>query len=139
MRERSLFRDGVPTKFMLRLCLIFSGLAGSLGVACLALAAHADAVSMPAKSSLLQTAAQMLLAHAPVILGAGILTQIRRAPLVPVAVVLMAIGLSLFCGDLVLRVFVEERLFHMAAPIGGMSVILGWLVLALSALRVQPN
>ncbi|WP_298982068.1 DUF423 domain-containing protein [uncultured Roseibium sp.] len=139
MRERSLFRDGGPTKFLLRLCLVFSGIAGGLGVACLALAAHAEAVSMPAKSSLLQTAAQMLLAHAPIILGAGILTQIRRAPLLPLAVALMAIGLSLFCGDLVLRVFMEQKMFHMAAPIGGMSLLFGWLVLALSALRVQPN
>jgi uncharacterized membrane protein YgdD (TMEM256/DUF423 family) len=38
-----------------------------------------------------------------------------------------------------MRAFLERRLFPMSAPIGGMTVILGWLMLALCALRVQPK
>ncbi|WP_299813863.1 DUF423 domain-containing protein [uncultured Roseibium sp.] len=124
---------GAPTSALLRLCLVLSGLAGALGVISLAMSAHASA------SSLLQTAAQLLLLHAPVFLGLGILSQIRKVLFLPVVMLLMTAGLILFCGDMFARVILEERLFSMSAPIGGMMVILGWLVLALSALRVRPK
>jgi uncharacterized membrane protein YgdD (TMEM256/DUF423 family) len=118
---------------MLRVGLILAGILGAGGVVSLALSAHANA------SSLIETAAHMLLFHAPVILGLGLLAQVRRVPLLPVVLVLLAAGLTLFCGDLLMRAFLERRLFPMSAPIGGMMVILGWLVLALCALRVRPK
>jgi uncharacterized membrane protein YgdD (TMEM256/DUF423 family) len=113
--------------------LVLSGLAGAVGVVCLALAAHQGA------SPLLQTAAHMLLFHAPILLGIGILTQIRNAPLLQVALLFYAAGLVLFCGDLLLRALLEQRLFPMSAPIGGGLLILGWLTLALAAVRVRPR
>jgi len=102
-------------------------------VVCLALSAHANA------SSLLATAAQMLLFHAPLFLGLGLLAQVRRVFLLPVSMALLTLGVCLFCGDLLLRAFAEQRLFPMAAPIGGTLVIAAWLALAISALRVQPK
>ncbi|POF29235.1 DUF423 domain-containing protein [Roseibium marinum] len=122
-----------PTVVLLRLGLVLSGLSGALGVASLALSAHAAA------SALLETAAQMLLLHAPVFLGLGVLAQIRKVLFLPLVVLLMTAGLTLFCGDMFSRIILEQRLFSMSAPIGGMLVILGWLVLALSALRVRPK
>ncbi|PVB63787.1 DUF423 domain-containing protein [Labrenzia sp. 011] len=122
-----------PTSGLLRICLVLSGLSGALGVISLALSAHAAA------SALLETAAQMLLLHAPVYLGLGILAQVRKVLFLPVVVLLMSAGLLLFCGDMFSRIILEQRLFSMAAPTGGMFVILGWLVLALSALRVRPK
>jgi len=110
-----------------------AGLCGTLGVVTLALSAHADA------SRQLATAAQMLLFHAPLFLGLGLLAQVRRAPLLLVTVLFLAAGLVLFCGDLLLRAFAEFRLFPMAAPLGGMLVILSWIVLAIGALRVRPK
>ncbi|MHA7772575.1 DUF423 domain-containing protein [Roseibium sp. M-1] len=121
------------TSSLLRAGMALSGLAGGLGVVCLALAAHENA------SSLLETAAQMLLFHAPVLLGIGLLAQIRRTPLLPATLVLIACGLGLFSGDLLMRSFLEQRLFPMSAPTGGLLLILGWLSLALSALRVRPK
>ncbi|MEE4012179.1 DUF423 domain-containing protein [Roseibium sp. FZY0029] len=125
--------QATPTAPMLRVGLILSGIIGAGGVVSLALSAHANA------SNLIETAAQMLLFHAPVILGIGLLGQVRRVPLLPAVLVLLAAGLTLFCGDLLMRAFLERRLFPMSAPIGGMMVILGWLVLALCALRVRPK
>lgn len=122
-----------PTSPLLRICLILSGVTGATGVVSLALSAHADA------SGLLETAAQMLLMHAPVFLGMGILAQTRKVLLLPGVVVLLTAGLSLFCGDMFSRVILEQRLFPMSAPIGGMLVIVGWIALALSALRVRPK
>ncbi|WP_428672978.1 DUF423 domain-containing protein [Roseibium sp.] len=121
------------TRPLLRICVALSGLSGALGVVCLALSAHATA------SGLLTTIAQMLLAHAPVFLGIGLLSQVRRAPFLPVAATVLSLGLVLFCGDLAARIVFDHRLFPMSAPIGGGLVILSWIVLAISALRLQPR
>lgn len=122
-----------PTARLLRLCLVLAGLSGALGVVFLAMSAHANA------SPLLPTAAQMLLFHAPLFLGLGLLAQARRVLLLPITVALLSVGLCLFSGDLLLRAFVEQRLFPMAAPIGGALVIAAWLALAIGALRVRPK
>ena len=122
-----------PTAGLLRFCLVVSGVCGALGVVALALAAHAgDANS-------LTTAAQMLMFHAPVFLGIGILSQVRTVLLLPFTVVCLTAGLFLFCGDLFARFFFGSRLFPMAAPIGGMLVIVSWIALALGAIRIRPR
>jgi uncharacterized membrane protein YgdD (TMEM256/DUF423 family) len=123
----------VPTAGLLRACLALSGLTGAAGVICLALSAHASG------STSLATAGQMLLAHAPLFLGVGILSQIRRMPFLPMVATSLTFGLILFSGDLISRVFFEQRFFPMSAPIGGLLIILAWLTLALSALRVKPK
>lgn len=133
MTYRTLSETGRPTVALLRLCLVLAGLTGALGVVSLALSAHASA------SNLLQTAAQMLLFHAPLYLGLGILAQIRQVLLLPVVLLFLSAGLCLFCGDLFLRAFADQRLFPMSAPIGGLLVILSWLLLAIGALRVRPK
>ncbi|WP_269582344.1 DUF423 domain-containing protein [Roseibium sp. Sym1] len=133
MTDSTKFKTGEPTAALLRTGLVLAGLCGGMGVASLALSAHANA------SPLLQTAAQMLLFHAPVFLGMGLLAQIRRVVLLPVALLALAAGLCLFCGDLFLRAFAEQRLFAMSAPTGGALVILSWLLLAIGALRVRPK
>lgn len=121
------------TARLLRTCLVIAGLTGALGVISLALSAHSSA------PALLSTAAQMLLFHAPLFLGVGILAQIRQVPLLPFVVIALGLGLFLFCGDLFSRVLTGQRLFPMSAPIGGMLVIVSWVGLALSALRVKPK
>lgn len=126
-------QPGEPTVTLLRICLVLAGLTGALGVVSLALSAHANA------SALLATAAQMLLFHAPMFLGLGLLAQLRKVLVLPVVVGLLGLGLCLFCGDLFLRAFADHRLFPMSAPIGGMMVILSWLLLAIGALRVRPK
>lgn len=118
---------------LLKLGLFLAGLCGATGVVLLALSAHANA------SQSLQTAAQMLLFHAPVYLGLGLLAQLRRVLLLPAVFLCLTSGLGLFCGDLALRTFAGQRLFPMAAPAGGLLVILAWLTVAIGALRVRPK
>lgn len=122
-----------PTAGLLRYCLVLSGVAGALGVVSMALAAHAG------NGTSLTTAAQMLMFHAPVFLGIGILAQIRKVLLLPITAFLLTTGLVLFCGDLFSRTFANDRLFPMAAPIGGMFLIVSWISLALGAIRVRPR
>jgi uncharacterized membrane protein YgdD (TMEM256/DUF423 family) len=51
-----------------------------------------------------------------------------------IALAAWALGTILFSADVALRVFVGQRLFPMAAPTGGIILILAWLVLAAAAL-----
>ena len=104
--------------------LFAAGLCGALGVALSAVAAHR--ADMPN----LGTAANMLLFHAPAFLALSVMTEnrVRRAA----SFVLFA-GLALFAGDLLTRAYFGTRLFPMAAPIGGVLLMSGWLGIAVSA------
>ena len=105
----------------------FGGLLGASGVAISALAAHTGG------DTRLLLAAQFALIHAAalpgfVALGSGPVP--RRGFLL--AGLVLAVGASLFSGDLVMRALAGDKLFAMAAPIGGTLMILGWLVAALA-------
>ena len=47
---------------------------------------------------------------------------------------LLALGACLFAGDLASRTWMGAPLFPMAAPTGGLTMILGWLALSGAAL-----
>jgi uncharacterized membrane protein YgdD (TMEM256/DUF423 family) len=46
------------------------------------------------------------------------------------AALVLLIGVTLFSGDIAARTLWGVRLFPMAAPIGGSTMIIGWLVLS---------
>ena len=102
--------------------LFCGGLAGALGVAASAAAAHAGGPN-------LGSVAVILMAHAPAFL---VLSQIRRGFAAVGGYVILA-GVLLFCGDLVARDIAGQRLFPFAAPSGGVLLISGWLLVAVSA------
>ena len=133
MSHRMIPTQGEPTSALLRTCLILGGIAGAAGVMLLAMAAHMDT------TGLIETAAQMLLFHAPAILAIGALSQTRQSPFLLYALILMVAGLALFCGDLTSRAFADRRLFPMSAPTGGTMVIIGWAAVVLAALRIRPR
>lgn len=110
--------------------LAIAGFMGAGGVALAAAAAHGK------PGAGLEGAAQMLLFHAVAILGAASLLDAGRLwrPVALIAIAGWLIGSLLFAGDIVLRAFAGHRLFPMAAPVGGIVLILGWLMLALSAI-----
>ncbi len=108
------------------------GVAGALGAAGVALAAvAAHRVSDPS----LTTAALFLILHAA---GAMALSAISGGAVRPsgflIAGSLMLLAVTLFSGDVAARVLLGDRLFPMAAPIGGSLLILSWVVAALSGL-----
>lgn len=110
--------------------LVLAALMGLAGVALLAAAAHVTGTTN------VQTAGQMLLFHAPTVLGA---TAARRAGLLQdmvarIALSVIILGVALFAADLSRRGFSSEALFPRAAPIGGFLMLGGWLALAVSAL-----
>ena len=110
--------------------LMLAGLMGAGGVVLLAAAAHA------AKEAGLDSAGAMLLFHASAVIGAVTAagTGLIARPLGLGAAGGLIIGAALFAGDLALRAFAGHRLFPMAAPTGGIVLIVSWLVLAGGAL-----
>lgn len=98
---------------------------GAAGVALAALAAHQNG------GELGRTAALFLLLHAGALLGVSAHARVAPSPALLLAGFVTAAGAALFCADLARLAFAGERLFPFAAPIGGSTMILGWLALAL--------
>lgn len=114
----------------LSVLLVIAALMGAAGIMLAAAGAHA------APGAGLEPAAYMLLFHAAAILGAAALVQedLLWRPFGVAAFAAWVIGALLFSGDIALRAFAGHRLFPMAAPSGGIILILGWLALAAAAL-----
>ena len=115
---------------MKALLIAFAGIVGALGVALSAVGAHHP------QGANLVTAAQFLLFHAPVFLALSIIAHLKTLPRwgLVVTALLLGLGVKFFAGDLAARVFLGNRLFPMAAPIGGSLMIIGWLWLGISGL-----
>jgi len=113
-----------------RVLCVVACLMGAAGVAASAVAAHAG-------GALLGPAALLLLAHAAAILALGPAVGHTVAGLVAMAG--LAAGGLLFAGDMAMRTWAGSPLFPMAAPIGGSTAILAWLVAALAVAVSRPR
>ncbi|MGL4438617.1 MAG: DUF423 domain-containing protein [Bosea sp. (in: a-proteobacteria)] len=117
-----------------RIHLAIACLFGAGGVALWAWATHA---AQPSAT----IAAQMLIMHAAAIVAltaardAGLMQQ--RAAIIFISA--LAVGVTLFAGDLAFRAISGQRLFPMASPIGGMLMIAGWLGLAVTPFLVKRS
>lgn len=120
---------------MHRLLAALGGLAGLLAVALSAWGAHAaPRLLAPPELAMLNSAGQILGWHAPALLAVGLMAQ-RLGGLLPrVAGGLMAVGVALFCGAVLLRALAGVSLGPVA-PTGGVALMAAWLLLGLSALR----
>jgi uncharacterized membrane protein YgdD (TMEM256/DUF423 family) len=111
--------------FWSRLLLFLSGLMGAAGVALSAYAAHAEG------GANLTTAATFLMIHAAAVAGVCAGDVTRRGLLQ--AASLLVLGAALFSGDIAMRAVNGATLWRMAAPTGGVMLIVGWLWLAVAA------
>ena len=113
-----------------RVIVALAALAGLLGVALSAAAAHG------AGGASLATAAQFLLFHAPALLALAALAAggACNPGLARLAGVAILLGLALFCGDLARRALAGLALAPMAAPGGGVLLMIGWALVALAGL-----
>jgi uncharacterized membrane protein YgdD (TMEM256/DUF423 family) len=101
---------------------------GAAGVAAAAGAAHGG-------GELLQPAALLLLVHAAAILALGACAG--HAPVGLVAMAGLAAGSILFAANMAVRTWYGTALFPMAAPIGGTTAILAWLLAAVAVGRLR--
>ena len=109
--------------------LIYAGLAGAAGVGLAAAGAHGNDMAA------LTPPAYFLIMHATA--AAAIIAVATRAEhpcaFLLAALVLLA-GVTLFSGDIAARTLGGVRLFPMAAPIGGSTMIIGWLLLSVTGI-----
>jgi len=69
--------------------------------------------------------------HAFAILMVALLLKETKSTLLSSAGVAFAMGIILFSGSLYLYVLTGNKLFGMITPVGGLSFIIGWLLLAI--------
>lgn len=112
---------------------VAAGVFGATGIILSAVAAHLE------PSSALQNASLILLVHAPALIAILVAVRTRFLPRFGgiLGVVALTTGVILFSGDLSLRIFVGTPLFPLAAPTGGILLISGWAILALSGIFVR--
>ena len=112
------------------------GLYGLLAVLLGAFAAHGlrDVVSDDSLSSW-QTAVNYQMSHALVLLFTGLWRQLGGPRLLGVAGSLFSIGVLAFSGSIYLLVLLEVPWMGPLTPLGGLSLIGGWLCLCLAVLR----
>jgi uncharacterized membrane protein YgdD (TMEM256/DUF423 family) len=114
----------------LRLPLLLAALSGALAVAAGAFGAH-GAASEQARGWL-QTGGGYQLAHAVAAVGAVLLVR-AGLPAAVWAAWLFVIGAAVFAGALYGLALGGPRVLGAVAPIGGLLMIAGWLVIAWAA------
>lgn len=125
----------------MRKLLIFAAANGFVAVLAGAMGAHAlRATLSPQALGWLQTAERYQMWHA---LALGVVVALAAgkggldAPMpyrLTVAAALFAAGIVLFSGSLYLLALTGWRPIAMAAPVGGLTLMAGWVVLAIHAL-----
>jgi uncharacterized membrane protein YgdD (TMEM256/DUF423 family) len=118
-------------KALMRPWILMAALAGFCGVGLGAYSAHGLAGD-PAAQALGAQASLYLLLHAPVLLGADRLIQEGRR-FAGAAALLLTLGLVLFAGSLALKAVGGPLPVPLVTPAGGLSLMAGWLMLALAA------
>ena len=114
-----------------RFWIVCAGIAGATGVIAGAFGAHG--LEKWASEDLLEiwrTGSTYQLFHAPALLGVGLLVQAygnRRA--FSISGWAFLTGIVVFSGSLYLLVLTGQRWLGPITPIGGLSLILGWLAL----------
>jgi uncharacterized membrane protein YgdD (TMEM256/DUF423 family) len=116
----------------MRLSVVFAGLNGVIAVALGAFATHSMAgEEMSHARDLVETAAHYQLVHAVGVAAiAALAHQVPDERLLRWAAYAMLAGILFFCGALYVIAFAGISAFGMVAPIGGLSFITGWLMLA---------
>ncbi len=113
-----------------RLIGLSAGIAGAAGIATLAVGAHAIT------GANLDVAGSVLLFHAAALLT---LANADGQRLRALSALLFVAGCLMFSGDLIFKAAMARDLFPMAAPSGGIALILGWLAVAVgSVLSRRP-
>ena len=118
---------------MQRSWIALGSLAGLLAVAMAAVAAHALAGLDPARVRMVESAIQMQGWHALALVGCGLWAP-RGGRLADLAGAAFVAGIVLFCGA-VYALGLANVSLGILAPTGGILLMLGWLLLGISALR----
>lgn len=113
--------------------LVIAGLNGAVGVALGAYAAHGLGADAYAQSLAERASSYQLLHSLALVAVAALSPRLGRLGWVPG--VFFTLGLILFCGSLMVRVFSGQPFpIPMVTPLGGVCFMLGWIGLAVVAI-----
>src|SRR5947207_13699059 len=118
--------------------LIIAALLGGLAVVCGAFGAHALKARFTADHPMLanwETAARYQMYHALALLAVGLLAVGNPSRLLNLAGLCMTLGIVIFSGCLYALVLTGQRWLGAIVPLGGLLLILGWVLLAIAAFR----
>ena len=107
-----------------RIAIAIAGILGATGVAAAAASSHAGA-------ALLGPYSLIALTHAPALLALALAPLPR---LFKAALAVIALGATVFCIDLGVRYLFGSPPVRMLAPIGGVSLVAGWLLVSIAVL-----
>jgi uncharacterized membrane protein YgdD (TMEM256/DUF423 family) len=111
-------------------------LLGGLGVAAGAFGAHALQTRLaPDRLELFELAARYQMIHALALIAAAWAAERWPSGLTTASGWLLVVGVLIFCGTIYALAFGAPRILGAVTPIGGLSLILGWLLMAVAAFR----
>tara|TARA_S200000501_G_scaffold202162_1_gene190215 strand:- start:240 stop:608 length:369 start_codon:yes stop_codon:yes gene_type:complete len=115
----------------MRILLIIGSLFAALSVLLGAFGAHGlkNRLSME-DLAIFETAVRYQMYHALGILLMGVASFYLTEKLVSIPAYFLILGIIIFSGSLFLLVFTNLRWFGAITPIGGLCLIIGWLLLA---------
>ena len=116
--------------------LLHGAIIGFVGVAMGAFGAHAlkkHFLEAPDLGAIYQTGSEYALVHAVVLLVVGVLSQKNPSKVISVAGWAFTFGCIVFSGTLWLLAIFDIRWLGAITPIGGLSLLVGWVGLMLAA------
>lgn len=124
-----------------RSCLACGAALGGIAVACGAFGAHglADLLDRTGQATNWETACRYAMVHALALLAVGTLGIVRpaAAPRLAWAAWSFLLGSIVFSGCLAALALSGTRMLGAIVPVGGVSLIAGWIFLAAAATRVD--
>ncbi|MBR9884591.1 MAG: DUF423 domain-containing protein [Oceanospirillales bacterium] len=119
-----------------RLTLLCAALAGALAVMLGAFAAHALREALSARMlEVFQTGVTYQFYHVLALLAVGVLQLRGDSRPLRLSAALFLLGMLLFCGSLYTLVLTGVHYLGIITPIGGVSLMAGWLVLAFAVFK----
>jgi uncharacterized membrane protein YgdD (TMEM256/DUF423 family) len=119
-----------------RRTLFIAGLLIALATALGAFGAHALKAHLPQdKLQVYETAVRYHFLHGLGLLAIGVLLRSLDGELLRWSATLVLAGIVLFSGSLYLLTFGAPRLVGIITPVGGLTLIAGWILFAVTVLR----
>ncbi|HVU21020.1 MAG TPA: DUF423 domain-containing protein [Rhizomicrobium sp.] len=120
----------------MKIWLVIAALNGALAVVFGAFAAHGLSQQLePRALAIFETGARYHMYHALAMGLAALAMQGNSARLATWSAALFLAGIVLFSGSLYALAMTGERIFAFVTPVGGVSFLAGWVLLALAAWR----
>lgn len=118
--------------------IFIAGISGAAATVLGALGAHllSDAMT-PQLIQAYKTAVNYHFIHTLALLAVGILLRTSDSRYLKASALALLLGILIFCGSLYALVLTGNKIWGLATPFGGISLIIGWCILAVSALKIK--